>query len=576
MRKLIVFLLSLALLLSLSSCADSTDAELLHGTYVARNAYLDETEISLKSMFPEGFEISLKKGGKCELHINSGKYSGSWQCIGSSFRAEGAGAVLEGTVGSGELFLKGVLGSGVSVRLVCDDISERVHRLLLSEASTYDYSGCWFCEEYFFSSPSAEGFITPELFTGAVSFCFELTDAGKALAACGSEVYKASWETSDSGFVLSSVNFTLPFELSNRDEVTCESDGYRLLFRRTSERPEVFGSCDILYYSSTLSSFPYIRFSSGEAASMSSFMLSGRYLVDSDTLYGTVHSRQGVPQFASVRLLSSGGVLIPGSPVLIDPDCEASYVTMYDGRLYYVRSSCIDDSVRVVSCLPDGSDNITVYEGLCHYLQAHEGRLWFTGPDDRLLSCLPDGSDLIICDVPSQVYSPYFIDRSRFIYQSGSDGQCLHLYDLSSGDDIRLTYQAGLNPVLSGSDLFYATPVSGERFCHLCRLDLSFVFSRYDEASNRYDPVWNYEEGSLNCSSRFAVVGDSILSYDAEEYPLTLWMTLEDSSWLTRSRVPQYVSEDYTVCFVYDSDSVVSQILVSSRRLNDSAALPRL
>lgn len=576
MKKLMVFILSLALLLSLCSCSGSKDSELLRGTYIAVEAYLDENEISLESMFPEGFSITLRKGGNCEFHINSGRYLGSWRCIGSSFWAEGAGAVLEGSIGDGSILLKGVLGSDVSLRLVCEDIANRVNQELLSRASTYDYTGCWLCREYYFSSDSDDAFIRPGLFSCDTPFSFELADSGNALYVCGNEGRSASWDTNSSGFSLYIGEHTLYFALSAENQVCCEGDGYKLYFERTFERPASFGACDILYYSSAFSSFPIVSFSSDSAAQMSAFMLYGRYAIESDILYGTFHNRQGVPQFASASLLCSGGVLVPGSPVLIDADCQASYISIYNGRLYYIRSSFSDNSVSAVSCLPDGSDSFTLYDGDCKYLQFHGDRIWFTDSDGHLISCLPDGTDRIIHDAPSQVFTPYFIDNCRLIYQSGTDGQRLHLFNLDSGEDIRLTYHAAMNPVISGTDLYYTTPVTGESFFHLCKLDLSFAFSRYDELVNSYIPVWNYEESSAKCSSRFAVSGDGIISYDAVEYPLSLWMTLEDSSWQQRSLVPQFVSENYIVSFVYDSDSMVSQILVTSLRLNDSAALPRL
>ena len=575
-KKLLVFLLVPALLLSLCSCSGASDSQLLCGTYKAENAYIDDREIKLESMFPEGFEISLKKGGKCEININSRKYSGSWQQIDSSFRAEGAGAVLEGTIGGGVIQLRGVLGSGVSVRLVCSSISERIRRELLAQASAYDYTGSWQCEEAYFSPGSDDTYFTPERFSGSLPFCFELSDFGAAVCVCGGEGFKAFWETGKAGVTLTSPYFSVSLELSAENELTCLGDGFRLLFKRTEERDWAFEACDILYYSDGYSSFPCISFSSDEAAAMSSFMLSGRYLIDSETLFGTVHSRQGLPQFASVRLLSSGDVLVPGSPALLDADCEASYICLLDGRINYIRTSCTDDSVRAVSCLPDGSENYIVYEGPCRYLQAHDGRLWFTDSDARFVSCLPDGTGLEICDVPAPVYAPYFIDGSRFIYQSGSDSQSLHIFNIENGEDIRLTYHSGMNPVICGTDLFFTTGVPGESFCHLCRLDLSFVFSRYNETENSYEPAWNYEESSMNCSSRFAVTGSSIVSYDAVAYPLPLWMNLEDSSWQTRTTVPQYVSKDYSVNFVYDSAGTVSQIIVCSSRLNDSSALPRI
>ena len=101
MKRIISLLLLLALVFALAACGDYAGLS-----------------ISIDSVFPDGFSLELKNGGKATFHFEGKDYGMKWTLDGTTFHAEGGGAELDGTLSDGVMNLINVLDSGVNINLV--------------------------------------------------------------------------------------------------------------------------------------------------------------------------------------------------------------------------------------------------------------------------------------------------------------------------------------------------------------------------------------------------------------------------------------------------------------------------
>ncbi len=123
MKKSITILLSLMMILLLSACGSKEEAEddPNLGVYVAKTGELSGIEIAVEDVFDGGFEIELKKKGKGEARVGGEDASIKWTLDGDDFHAKGGGVELDGTLKDGVMILDDVIGSGVTLKLECEE-----------------------------------------------------------------------------------------------------------------------------------------------------------------------------------------------------------------------------------------------------------------------------------------------------------------------------------------------------------------------------------------------------------------------------------------------------------------------
>ncbi len=120
MKKIFALLLIFAMLLSLAACG-SEEPDPNAGLYEASTASYGGLVISLDNVFPNGFSLELKNGGKATFHYDGKDYGMKWTLEGESFHASGGGAELDGTLSNGVMQLIDVLDSGIDITLVNAD-----------------------------------------------------------------------------------------------------------------------------------------------------------------------------------------------------------------------------------------------------------------------------------------------------------------------------------------------------------------------------------------------------------------------------------------------------------------------
>lgn len=122
MKKTCILILILSMLLALAACGGSDEPDPNAGLYEAVPATGMGITIDVTSLFPDGFSLTLKNGGKATFHYEGKDYGMKWTLDGNAFHAEGGGAELDGTLAEGVMILQDVLQSGIDLRLECPEL----------------------------------------------------------------------------------------------------------------------------------------------------------------------------------------------------------------------------------------------------------------------------------------------------------------------------------------------------------------------------------------------------------------------------------------------------------------------
>jgi len=286
-------------------------------------------------------------------------------------------------------------------------------------------------------------------------------------------------------------------------------------------------------------------FDADETMAMSSFMNYGRYLVKDEVLYGLTHSESLDGNLAAMPFHMKGDFPEFDEAKILDKEGTALYLCMDGDYLYYLR-----DWEAVCRVKTDGSDAKVLYEGMCDYLQIHDGRLYFTDEDYHFVSTDMEGKDLKMV-VDKEIYYPYFICSDWMVFQDDADEESLHLYNTTAGEELNITYTPSYAPVLDGKYLYYTDFNDG--VAYLCRVDMS-------------DPDTFLWEGSELPLRETSFVIDEECVYTANNIVVDKadWQKLTDTKDATEE-MEMYASKDYTVHHEFDAEGMISSKVLMSK-----------
>ena len=123
MKKIIIIFTACLMLTALCACEKVTSDDPNSGVYEGRSASMGGFDMDITDVFEDGFSIELKDKGKGTIHLNGDDASFKWTLDGTEFSGKGGGAELSGTLKDGVLELTDVIGTGIDMVLVCDEIA---------------------------------------------------------------------------------------------------------------------------------------------------------------------------------------------------------------------------------------------------------------------------------------------------------------------------------------------------------------------------------------------------------------------------------------------------------------------
>lgn len=123
MRKQFGIMLGMVMMLSALIGCGSSEPDPNSGLYEAQSAEMFGMSMDITDLFENGVTIELQDGGKAILNMNGEDGKMEWTLEGDKFHAEGGGAELDGTLSDGVLYLEDMLGMGVNMQLVCEDLA---------------------------------------------------------------------------------------------------------------------------------------------------------------------------------------------------------------------------------------------------------------------------------------------------------------------------------------------------------------------------------------------------------------------------------------------------------------------
>ncbi len=93
------------------------------GTYIGTSAEAFGMEMDIEDYYEGGVSIELNGGGKGKMYLGEDDFKIKWELDGDDFHASGSGADLDGTLSDGVLYLEDMMGMGVNMTLVCEELA---------------------------------------------------------------------------------------------------------------------------------------------------------------------------------------------------------------------------------------------------------------------------------------------------------------------------------------------------------------------------------------------------------------------------------------------------------------------
>lgn len=292
---------------------------------------------------------------------------------------------------------------------------------------------------------------------------------------------------------------------------------------------------------------PVPAFDQNQSEKMACFLYANRALIFDGTLFCFDYDQNYEPVLAAYTLDES----FPDNFRILADNCVPQYITMLDGRLYYINSR---NGSALESVCPDGSDRTTLF-GFADFLQSAAGKLWFCDENGRFCSVFPDGSAPVIHIAQACAYP--FVIGETIIYQNEDDGERLHLLFRSDGTDVALSSTAAYAPFIIGRDLYYTRKGYGGQ--DLFRMSLDGMSGTRFATGNIVGAAEPFCTGE-QWGARFLTDEDRIRQWTV---PVDMPDKVSESD--TRGwRRFEFTGGGFTVETLYNPDGRVSCLMLSS------------
>ncbi len=356
----------------------------------------------------------------------------------------------------------------------------------------------------------------------------------------------------------------------------------------TAELPEPSPASDISYaqepaatpstkLTDAIAGFPGL--SSEQTSAMSNWAEYGFGFIENDTYYGRFFLKdETFPMLISMELKSGRHDVGTGRWQILDSAHSPKYLIKHGDVLYYIMlDRTAGSSLGIESVYADGSNARELYSGECDYLSMAGDLLFFTDSNGYPVCMDAEGGSPRVL-LERRVFYLYALSEDWIIFQDDSDGESLHLLRISDGTDIKLSDEAGFNPVIYGSSLFFAVrdPKIPDAFRMGC-IDLSAYSEEYDETTNSFLPVFTVQYGGKPFGGEFYISGDTIRAMNGSEpVDINSWAELEDNAYTGFSRIMRFISDRWSVEEITGKDGGISAIMFHDRTGGFATKIPWL
>lgn len=200
-----------------------------------------------------------------------------------------------------------------------------------------------------------------------------------------------------------------------------------------------------------------------EIYDMSNAMVGGMCVEVDGMLYGDYGGKDwGEGAFTAAKI--KDGEL--EDPVVIAEGVNAFYLSEYDGDVYGIY-----DFNKIIKVEGGKTKAETVYEGICDYLQVTEDGIYFTDENNHYCRIDHQGQNKETI-LEKEVYYPYQIRSEYLVYQDDADGESLHMYNMKTGKDVKLSDIVSYEPMICGDYLYFRSPGSEDDMSYIGRVNL--------------------------------------------------------------------------------------------------------
>lgn len=339
-------------------------------------------------------------------------------------------------------------------------------------------SGVWECID---ASLTEAGNVTKaeelvSLYDMALKDMFSVTiypDNQAEIVYMGDDVL-TQYQKTDSGFLFTALNEAGEAELELTATFADEKLTFTMEESYTSDGQEIVSEMAYVLKRTGDVSSRFVEgydlmLSGDEVQKMSNFINQQYYLKVDQVLYGWFNKADFGRANVSVQ---DQNVTLEDSKV-IAKDCDISRLCTEGEYLYGCLNVYGSSSDQGIVRMKLGSDTLeTIYDKTCNYLQILNGKLYFTDENHRFCSMNLDGSEKTIV-LDKESYYTYLLNEEWLLYQDDDDQETIHLYNLNTQNDTRLTDKQSYHPIICEGFLYYLTSEKHDIYDYtLCRVGL--------------------------------------------------------------------------------------------------------